>query len=191
MSMNEIAVIVVGLLGSGALGGILTTLLTNRRTMNQDLFEQLSKRLERVEEAEAQCVKKNIELSLEVGRLREAVLRMEATQIVKIVAVITTDEEGKVLTWSTGASVMFRYVESEVVGKNVDILIPSYLKERHHQAMDAAVMRENNDLNVRIRDVMAIDKDGRNVPVHIEIDAYTNSVTGRKNFEARVTRVPK
>lgn len=61
-------------------------------------------------------------------------------------AVVVTDTEGIVTTWSAGAEALFGYVRGEVVGRPVDLIVPEHLRDAHwagfRRAMAAPKVRD-------------------------------------------------
>jgi len=57
--------------------------------------------------------------------------RQLMADILAAYAIITTNAEGKVETWNKGAETLFRYKESEIVGKPVDIIFTAEDREAH------------------------------------------------------------
>ncbi len=54
-------------------------------------------------------------------------------------ALIMADQEGRVLAWSPGATMVFGWSAADVMGKNLrDLIIPEEFQELHQKAMNAA-----------------------------------------------------
>ena len=46
-------------------------------------------------------------------------------------AVVTTDVDGTITTWSDGATVLFGHAREDVVGGPVDVIVPEHLRTAH------------------------------------------------------------
>lgn len=187
---------VVSGLGAGGIASIATTWMNNRKDeRNQERLDVNAMTLRRVEELEARDIscnkrvteleRRNNELEREAGRLRDRLLQLEDQLIT---AVISADSSMKIIAWNEGATLMFGYLASDVVGKDVDILVPGYMKQRHHDAYEKAI----NDLDaitnwVNARPVVGVHKDGHEFNIVLLITSFRNTV-GSKFFEARINK---
>lgn len=61
-------------------------------------------------------------------------------------AIITTDRDGMIVSWNTGAEVLFGYPAAQAVGRPVDMVIPEHLRQAHwagfHRAMQSPTIRD-------------------------------------------------
>ncbi len=75
-------------------------------------------------------------------------------------AVVVSDASGSIVLWNAGAERMFGHTEAEALGKQLDIITPERLRQRHwdgyHKSMATGTTKYGNDL---LR-VPAIHKDG-------------------------------
>lgn len=187
--------IVTGL-GSGGLASVITTHLNNRKEEKKeqrlDINTLTLQRVTVLEERDIKCnervtalEKKNWEWEREAMHLKDQLLRIENDLVV---AVISADSMMKVLKWNAGASLMFGYMESEMLGQDVDVLVPGNLKQKHHDAYDHAVSDIDGVVDWKnARAAIAVHKDGHEFPIQLYITSFTNGV-GNKFFEARITK---
>jgi two-component system sensor kinase FixL len=95
-------------------------------------------------------------------------------------AMVVIDESGIILSFSAAAEKMFGYVENEVVGENVSMLMPSPDRERHD-----GYLRSYRDTGVRKiigigRVTTARRRDGNTFPIELSIgEAW---IDGRRIF---------
>lgn len=103
-------------------------------------------------------------LDLQASELRNRVIVTEAAD-----AVISIDREGRILSFNPAAERMFGYAESELLGLNVNTLMP----EPYHSAHDGYMSRYQESGEPHIigegRDVVARRKDGSTFPVHLSV----------------------
>jgi PAS domain S-box-containing protein len=98
--------------------------------------------------------------------------------------VITTDEKGTILLFNPEASSIFGYLEDEVIGKNISMLMPSkVVKNNSIQIFNYFKTRDKNDTrmigNRQGREVTALHKDKHTFPLRIAM-AELPTITGDK-----------
>ncbi len=106
--------------------------------------------------------------------LRRLLHRSEA--IVRSIAdgVITADKRGEILTANPAAANMFGWTPEDLVGQQVDVLMPADAREPHRRAMDT--LRKNSsphDLDA-IRDVQAVRRDGTVFTAEILLNRFSD-----------------
>lgn len=111
-------------------------------------------------------------------KVSEAAYREQATRLSAILdsvvdAIVTINESGSIESWSKGAERLFGYEASEVLRRNVRILMP----DPHSSAHDGYIRRYIQTGERRImgqrREVEAQHKDGRRIPVDLGISEMT------------------
>ncbi len=69
-------------------------------------------------------------------RLKESEARFRSVTQSIIDAIVSTDEEGKVIFWNRGAETIFGYREEEILGKPVERLIPRRYQAFHRKGLE-------------------------------------------------------
>lgn len=95
-------------------------------------------------------------------------------------AIIGKDLEGKILSWNRGAERLYGYTSDEVVGKNIQLLIPKDHPDEFEQIMTS--LRDGQKVN-RLK-TQRVRKDGKVVEVELNISPIK---TGDKIIGASVT----
>lgn len=155
---------------------------------NAQAMEHANERIALSEQAEERCMKRLKKLmdDLAEQRLldieRDAsikVLTLEVNRLMVLLAlhakptVITAGFDGIVLHVSDEVTDMLGYQPEELIGKDVDVIIPPELRDQHHKAMAAASERNYIRGAGVIIEADALHKQGHRVPV-------TVSLTGKK-----------
>lgn len=104
----------------------------------------------------------------QVTRRYEALFNESATGIVRI------DREGKVLGINPYALTMLGYTKQEVVGRNVSMLTPPTIRAEHDHFIARFLTGSDPKVIGRGREVEALHKEGRLVPVHLAVNAIHN-----------------
>ncbi|MDP6706768.1 MAG: PAS domain S-box protein [Alphaproteobacteria bacterium] len=109
---------------------------------------------------------------------REAFLRSIIETAVD--GVITIDESGRVQSFSPAAERLFGYSADDIVGRNVNLLMPETEQDEH----DFYLARYADTGDKRIigagRELMAVRKDGTTFPIDLAVSEF--SVEGRRMF---------
>jgi PAS domain S-box-containing protein len=141
----------------------------------------------------------DISQRLEAERaLRESEERVRAIVNTAVDAIITIDGLGKIQEINGGAEQMFGYAAAEVVGKNVNILMPSPYHEQHDGYL--ARYRETGERRMICigRELLGRRKDGSIFPVELavsEIDhlglftGILRDVSERKELQRQVLMI--
>lgn len=186
----------VSVIGGGGVASVITTYLNNRKEENKekrlDVNAMTLQRLEVLERRDQECSQRVSTLEREKSSLEREVTRLSDRLIEienqLITAVISADSGMKIVSWNQGATLMFGYPASDMLGKDVDVLVPGYMKQRHHDAYEKAI----NDLDavtnwINARPAVGVHRDGHEFNIALLITSYKNS-TGAKFFEARITK---
>jgi len=115
-------------------------------------------------------------------------------------AIITSDSEGKIISFNLGAQVTFGYSEEEILGRNVSFLAPEPVRSQHDHFMKN--FREGNSARTLGKTVeqTALRKDGHEFPVDITVNpmyigedisfiAVVRDITERKASEEAIRRL--
>ena len=90
-------------------------------------------------------------------------------------AIVLIDVRGSILGWNRSAERIFGYERDEIVGKNVDVLVPPEYLKRHHEGMDRYARTRHGKLidSGRPYEVPALHKDGSRVVVDLTLSRIT------------------
>ncbi|MFQ6048031.1 MAG: PAS domain S-box protein, partial [Phycisphaerae bacterium] len=84
-------------------------------------------------------------------------------------AIITTDEQGTIESFNAAAQRIFGYTPEEMLGKNLNTLIPAARSRQHHQHINRCLPTDLENLVGTTRQVAAQRKDGTRFPAEIAI----------------------
>ncbi len=113
-------------------------------------------------------------------------------------AIITIDRRGRITGVNPATERMFGYSESEMVGQNVSLLMPSPYREEHDQYLENYERTGQAKIIGIGREVQAMRKDGSIFPIELavsEVDhlhlftGVIRDITERKRLEAEVLRI--
>ncbi len=84
-------------------------------------------------------------------------------------AVITSDREGLIGLWNTGAERMFGYSRSEALGQSLALIIPESLRNRHWEGYRKVMAAGGSRYESKLLAVPALRKDGSRISVEFTL----------------------
>ena len=94
--------------------------------------------------------------------------------------IIVIDLDGKIEAFNRGAARLFGYPESEVVGRNVSMLMPSPYHEEHDGYLKRYLTTGHANIIGKGREVTGRRRDGTIFPLHLSVGEMT--VGGQRKF---------
>lgn len=85
------------------------------------------------------------------------------------VGFISIDAHGLIQDFNPSAQRIFGYDNTEVMGRNVAMLMPSPLAEQHDGHLARHVGKPDKPITAQQREVLGVHKDGRHLPLHLSI----------------------
>jgi len=114
---------------------------------------------------------------------------VDLNQLIQAVgdAVVVCDVQGAITLWNPGAERMFGYSPQEAMGRNLDLITPERLRQRHwtgyHHSMETGTTRYGHD----VLRVPAINKAGDAMSIAFTV-AMLHGLDGKVNGCAAVIR---
>jgi two-component system sensor kinase FixL len=112
--------------------------------------------------------------------LRKSEERLRSIVESAVDAIIVIDDRGLIRAYNPSAERLFGYTISEVIGRNVSILMPSPDRERHDGYLRHYLTTGEQKIIGIGREVMALKKDGTRFPVHLSVGEMVSE--GKRSF---------
>lgn len=123
----------------------------------------------------AQLEKTNSELQAQVAERRKAESRFSSIAQSAVEAIISTDDQGSILTWNNGARAIFGYTADEVVGQALSILMPERYREAHQRGLERIHATGESRLIGQALTLHGLHKDGREFPLELTLSTWTTT----------------
>jgi PAS domain-containing protein len=159
-----------------ALGGFVIAYMANSTRLVKRI-DELTTKVFQLQDEGVDCKRREGELKLEVSSLTQRIIRMEKQQGVLEhelrVGVIVSDLRGTIKVFSPTLVPLFKWLPTEIVGKNVGILIPQDIKERHNIAFTKVAGDPYKDVDPsKVIITEGLDKMGSRIPITITLDGF-------------------
>lgn len=133
-------------------------------------------------------------------KLRESEARARSILRTTVDAIITIDEKGMIRTFNKAAETLFQYGSSEVIGKNVKLLMPQPYRREHDEYLENYHRSGNRKIIGIGREVTGKRKDGSTFPMYLAVSEvnvndqrlYTGiirNITEQRRLEQEVLRI--
>jgi len=113
-------------------------------------------------------------------RVRASEARWRSIVESAVDGIVVIDASGRIEAFNPAAERLFGYAEREVVGRNVNILMPSPYHEEHDTYLSRYLTTGVQKIIGIGREVAGLRKDGTTFPVHLSVGEMT--VTGERKF---------
>jgi PAS domain S-box-containing protein len=84
-------------------------------------------------------------------------------------AILFADRDGIINLWNSGAEAIFGYKAEEIQGKNLDLIIPEKLRQRHWEGYQRVMKTGETRYGKELLKVPAMRKDGRTISVEFTL----------------------
>lgn len=130
----------------------------------------------------------------------EARSRLEAIINAAVFAIITIDETGAIEDFNPAAEAMFGFARTEVIGRNVSVLMPEPYRSAHDGYIRQYLSTGTRKIIGVGREIVGNRKDGSTFPIHLSVSevklpgrtlftGIVEDITTRKQAEERVTEL--
>jgi PAS domain S-box-containing protein len=89
------------------------------------------------------------------------------------IGIIVTNNEGKIINFNKHAETQFGYTKNEILGKNVDVLLPASAHNRHAKHRQVYYEHPEPRIMGHGRDLFATTKAGNSFPVEVSLSHFT------------------
>ncbi|WP_126455277.1 PAS domain S-box protein [Sulfuriflexus mobilis] len=96
--------------------------------------------------------------------------------------IITINDRGKILIFNHSAETMFGYDSSEVIGSNINILMPEPQRSNHDNYLKNYIETGIAHIIGIGRKVTAVKKNGEKFPIHLSVTEYPSKKEGERWF---------
>lgn len=109
------------------------------------------------------------DLNVMINRLSESELRFRAVTESAREAIVTVDENSRIIYWNKGAMDTFGYDNAEILGQPVSILIPDRLQTSHQHGFANIVSGKKNIMEQTTLETVGVSQDGSEIPIEISL----------------------
>lgn len=87
-------------------------------------------------------------------------------------AIIVADHLGNIIQWNHGAKTIFGFSNEEVLGKNLDLIIPERFKEAHRKGMERYYATRVPHVIGKTLELTGVKKDGTEFPIEMSLGSW-------------------
>jgi diguanylate cyclase (GGDEF)-like protein/PAS domain S-box-containing protein len=128
----------------------------------------------------AAMVAGELELHLAEAALTESEERYRIVAETASDAIITIDEESRILYVNGAATRIFGYAEEEILGQNLTMLMPDYLRHAHEAGLARYVETGRRHLTWEAVELPGLHRSGAEIPIEISYGEFVSE--GRRRF---------
>src|SRR5262249_20608522 len=114
------------------------------------------------------------ELRRRADELRAWELRFRAVVQSATEAIILGDEAGKIVFWNKGAEAILGYADDEIIGAEIERLMPDWYRGGHHMALERFRLTGRSHIVGKTLELQGLRKDGTVFPLELSLASWTN-----------------
>ena len=114
-------------------------------------------------------------------------LKLRAILQSAVAAIITIDATGRVETVNPAAEQTFGYTASEIVGRNINMLMPEPYRSQHDTYLGKYLATGRRQIIGIGREVAGLRKDGTTFPMHLSVGEFT--IGGARYFTGTIVNL--
>ncbi len=175
--LNMILFVIIGI-GSW----LISRAFVHRKKIEENLEKAKKELDQRVKERTFQLFEMNTELEKEIGEriLAEKSVRLREEQYRGMVesspdAIISTDENARIIHWNSAAANIFEYSSKEALGKSADIIIPEKYKKQHAHGVSRFNKTGKTKIIGKTIEIEGLKKNHEIVPIEMSLSAFQKS----------------
>jgi protein-histidine pros-kinase len=115
------------------------------------------------------------ELTQQQEELRASELRFRSVVQSAADAIILADEHAKIIFWNRGAETVFGYKEDEIIGADLESLMPESYRERHRAGFERFRVTGRSQLVGKTAELEGLRKDGTVFPLELSLASWRSN----------------
>ena len=115
-----------------------------------------------------------LELHRQQEDLRASELRFRSVVQSAGDAIILADETGKIVFWNKGAETIFGYVEDEILGAQIETLLPETYRAQHQESFERFRLTGRSQIIGKTVELQGLRKDQSLFPLELSLASWTN-----------------
>jgi PAS domain S-box-containing protein len=115
-----------------------------------------------------------LELRRQQEDLRASELRFRSVVQSAGDAIILADETGKIVFWNKGAETIFGYVEDEILGAQIETLLPETYRAQHQESFERFRLTGRSQIIGKTVELQGLRKDRSLFPLELSLASWTN-----------------
>jgi PAS domain S-box-containing protein len=84
-------------------------------------------------------------------------------------AIVVADPAGDILLWNEGAERLFGHPAGDAIGKNLDLIIPEKLRQRHATGYEQTMATGYTRYGTKLLSVPAVHRDGHRLSIEFSV----------------------
>ena len=84
-------------------------------------------------------------------------------------AIVTVDQNGRIIFWNQKAESMFGYKSAEVIGRPVALIMPERFRQAHQRGLNRAASNKNSKIAGNILELVGLRKDAEEFPLELSL----------------------
>ena len=117
-----------------------------------------------------------LELRRRQDDLRASELRFRSVVQSAADAIILADETGKIVFWNKGAETLFGYVEDEILGAQIETLLPETYRAQHRESFERFRLTGRSQIIGKTVELQGLRKDQSLFPLELSLASWTNGI---------------